>query len=135
MKTETTVHGNGSPRLFGIIGFILAILSLLLSLVPCAGYYAFIPGLLSFVFCMIATIAVRKKGEPAGLFIAGMIVGLLAVLVAFVQYFVFKDAIKGVNKFHEEMDEVIIEEILKPDKDSLSSKHDTVKTSTDTLNR
>lgn len=126
MKIETTNHGNGSPKIFGIIGFVLSIFALVFSFIPCVGYYAIVPGILSFIFSLIATIQLKRRGEGAGLFIAGIIISLLAIVIGLVQYFVFKDAIQAAKRQEEEVDKSFIEKIMEESEDTLQKTGDTL---------
>jgi len=131
MSIEIETTGNANPKLFGVIGFVIAIFALIFSLIPCVGSYAIIPGILSSIFCWIAFTHAQNIQSKTGLYVAGMIMGILAIVIGIIQYFVFKEVYDAKN----EIDNSIEEGLPNAVKDQLmdSIQHETDTTSIDSF--
>lgn len=97
---------SGNPKPFGIIGLIIAIITLILSLVPCIGFYTIIPSIIAIVFCGIAFSYSKKQNEDTSLPLAGMIIGAIAVAVAVYQYYIFKPVFDAKQEIQNSINEV-----------------------------
>jgi heme/copper-type cytochrome/quinol oxidase subunit 4 len=84
------IEFSGNPKPFGIIGLIIAIFSLLFSLIPCVGFYAVIPSFISIIFCLIAFLYLKQKNENTSVPLSGLIIGILAISIGIFQYYKFK---------------------------------------------
>lgn len=106
---------SGNPKPFGIIGLVLAILSLLFSVIPCVGFYAFGPALIGSLFALIAFLHARQTKINFSVPLAGMIVGVLAMGIATYQYIHYKEVFKAKKEFDKGMhklDSVIVDKAL-----------------------
>jgi uncharacterized membrane protein len=81
---------SGNPKPFAIIGLILAIFSFLFSLIPCVGFYAIGPSLMSLAFCGISYAGLKQKQQSTSVAFAGLIVGAIAISIGIFQYYKYK---------------------------------------------
>ncbi len=72
----------------GIFAFVLSVISLFLSFVPCLGMYAVFPGVLAIVLAGVAYMRAKKENAPNGLIIAALIISLLSSSIAVYQYII-----------------------------------------------
>lgn len=105
IETHTYQSSSGAAKIIGIIGFIFSIFSFLFGWVPCIGYYALAPSILSLIFCGLAWLIEQKEGKKVGLYIAGTIISLLAIAGASYQYYNYKATFDAVQQFQEDFDE------------------------------
>lgn len=94
---ETPDNTNSMKTLAGI-GFALAILSLLLSFVPCIGAFGILGAVPALICCGIAYNALRKGSGQTGLATAGLIIGSIALLIGIG----WATLLSGVNNEFEE---------------------------------
>lgn len=132
---------TGNPKPFGIIGLVLAILSLLFSVIPCVGFYAFGPALIGFFFALIAFLHARQTKINFSVPLAGMIIGGLAMGIAIFQYVHYNEVFKAKKEFDKgihKMDSVIVNKALDTLEKSIqqSAKDDSInKAAKDTLKK
>ncbi|MDH4473788.1 MAG: hypothetical protein QE487_14380 [Fluviicola sp.] len=79
-----------SARIIAIIGLVIALLSLLVSLIPCIGYYALVPSVISVICSIVGIIYLKKAGKTASVAVVGVLLGAMAVASAIYQYIEFK---------------------------------------------
>jgi hypothetical protein len=83
----------------GIAALITAIVTFVLSVIPCVGIIAIIPGIIAIVLAAIGLSRASKNSSPRGVLVAGLIIGVVATIIAFSQIFV---AGKIGDKFEKE---------------------------------
>ena len=122
------IEFHGNPKPFGIIGLIIGCFTLLFSLIPCIGFYAIIPALIAFVFCLINYLWRKKHNESKGVPLAGMIICGITIVISITQFIIFKDVYKATNEFqdavHDAEKELIIrtgEQLLENVKEDLEN--------------
>ena len=84
--SETTNTKNG--RGMGVAALVLGIIAAILSFVPCVNIFAVLPGLLSIIFGGVGMSQAKKAGTPRGLPTAGLILGILSIVISITVYFV-----------------------------------------------
>lgn len=96
-KYESLTHG------LGIAGLIIAILTLLVSFIPCFGVYAVFFGVLAiFISGFGLALAITNK-HSKGLIIAALITAFIGCAIAYSQYVALDEATKGIqNKYSEQ---------------------------------
>lgn len=108
---------SGNPKPFGIIGLVIAIFSMLFSFIPCVGFYAVIPSILSIIFCLIAFLYLKQNNQNKSVPLAGMIIGVIALAVGIFQYFnyksVFDEKKELENILNNAIEQKVIEELQK----------------------
>lgn len=95
-----------SARIIAIIGLVIAILSLLVSLIPCIGYYALGPSIVSVICSIVGIIYLKKAGKAASVAIVGVLLGAMAVASAIYQYIEFKAVFDAKNRLENTVEEV-----------------------------
>lgn len=109
-----------SSKALGTAGFVIAIFSLIFSLIPCVGYYALIPSILAIVFSIVGHVNLKKAQKNVGLFITGWIVGVFALVISGFQYYTFHEVFevgeeinRAINDASYEIEEEeVIEDVL-----------------------
>jgi len=100
---------NNSGQNLGIAALITAIITFVLAVIPCVGLIAIIPGIIAIVLAAIGLSQAQKDGSPRGVILAGLIIGVVATLISFTQYFVagkFADHIKS-EKWSNRVEEIV----------------------------
>ena len=118
------VQFSGNPKPFGVIGLIIAIFSLIFSLIPCIGFYAFIPALLGVIFCAVNYMYRKQQKDGIGVPVAGIIVGGVAILIAISQFLIFRgvfEAKAALDDAEQEMVRRVGEKILENAKEKLEN--------------
>lgn len=127
---ETQFSGN--PKPFGIIGLVIAIFSLLFSIIPCIGFYAIIPAFIAFVFCTIAFLYSRQQKQNGSVPLAGMIIAVITISIGIFQYVNYKSVFEAkdeINAITNEAFETITKEALDNALEKDSLKNDSIQKS------
>lgn len=129
-------------------GFILGLIALLVSIVPCLGMYALIPGIISIILAITAFAKCRGIAKaPRGLVIAALIISVLGTSIGTWQFIIIRqstsrfeqvgfdireifridttnqiDELKRIEKEEEEEEESEVEELIRKieEKDTLN---------------
>ena len=88
---------------FSIAGFVIGVLSLVFSFIPCIGMYSAIPGFIGLVLSVIAFVKAKQGNSPKGLAIAAVVICLFAVIIAGWQYTVWQKATEKIDDFTNTM--------------------------------
>jgi phosphate/sulfate permease len=94
--SQPSTAGKG----LGIAGFVLGIVAIVLSFVPCFGMYALFPGIVGIALSAVSINQASKANAAKGLAIAGLVCSILATFIAYGQYSATK---KAVNEFDKGM--------------------------------
>ncbi len=78
--------GNSLAQGLGIAGLVTGIIALIVSFIPCFGIYAFWIGILGALLAGGAIYIASKENLSKGLAIAALVVSILAMTIAFMQY-------------------------------------------------
>ena len=112
MNEESTQTTSNAGKGFGIAGFVLGLIALIFSFIPCLGMYAMFPGVLAIILAAVALMQANKGNGPKGLIIAALIVSLIGTAVAVYQYSVLKEVasaftgeLEGIKENLEELEE------------------------------
>lgn len=65
-----------------IAGFVLGIVAIVISFIPCGGIFAFLPAILGIIFSYIGLLKAKTTGQGKEMAIAGLILSILAILFA-----------------------------------------------------
>lgn len=115
----------GNPKPFGIIGLVLAIFSMLFSLIPCIGFYAIVPGFISVIFCFISYSYLKHKNESVAIPLSGLIIGVVAVSIAIYQYYTYQavfDKKTEIERSIKKMEHEILESVLEDYKENIEKE-------------
>jgi len=81
VKTNTGQNLGVAALITGIITFVLAV-------VPCVGIIAIIPGIITIVLASVGLSQANRNNSPKGIVVAGLVIGIVAILISFSQVFV-----------------------------------------------
>ncbi|MES2555432.1 MAG: hypothetical protein V4604_04730 [Bacteroidota bacterium] len=95
-----------SARIIAIIGLVISILSLLVSLLPCIGYYALVPSVISLICSIVGIIYLKKAGKTASVAVVGTLLSSLAVASSIYQYIEFKAVFDAKERLENSVDDL-----------------------------
>jgi hypothetical protein len=81
------VKANAGQNL-GIAALITGIITFVLAVIPCVGVIAIIPGIVAIVLAAVGLSQASRYDAPRGIIIAGLVIGVIAVMISFSQMFV-----------------------------------------------
>ena len=79
---------TSSGQNLGVAALITGIITFVLAVIPCVGIIAIIPGIITIVLASVGLSQASRQNSPRGLLIAGLIIGIIAVMISFSQVFV-----------------------------------------------
>ncbi|MCE3258759.1 MAG: hypothetical protein K0S12_400 [Bacteroidetes bacterium] len=103
-NTTTPANGNAGKGL-GIAGMILGIVAIIVSFVPCFGWWAVVLAVVGLVLSVVSMSQAKKAGASKGMAIAGMICSILAIIIGSIWIFIIaKATTEGADMFKEAME-------------------------------
>jgi hypothetical protein len=81
------VKSNSAQNL-GIAALITGIITFVLAIIPCVGVVAIIPGIITIILASVGLSQASRQNSPKGILIAGLIIGIIAVMISFGWLFV-----------------------------------------------
>lgn len=113
-NNASTPSGNG--RGLGIAGMILGIVAIVVSFIPCFGWWAMVLAVVGLVLSAISMSHAKKAGASRGMAIAGLICSIIAIIIVIVWITLFakgidmaKDALEqsgAMDSLAKAMDEI-----------------------------
>ncbi|MGD0583429.1 MAG: hypothetical protein ABR974_10840 [Bacteroidales bacterium] len=79
---------SNSVQNLGIAALITGIITFVLAVIPCVGIIAIIPGIITIVLASVGLSQASRNDSPRGVVIAGLIIGIIAVMISFSQIFI-----------------------------------------------
>jgi hypothetical protein len=98
---------NNSGQNLGIAALITAIVTFVLSVIPCVGLIAIIPGVIAIVLASVGLSQAARNDSPRGLLIAGLIIAILASLISVSQVFVAGKIASKADKWPGDIQNII----------------------------
>lgn len=98
---------NNSGQNLGIAALITAIITFVLAVIPCVGIIAIIPGIIAIILASVGLSQAARNSNPRGVLLAGLIIGIIASLIAFSQIFVAGKIAQKTDKWPNEIQNVI----------------------------
>ncbi len=127
-QNNTTTPAANNGKGLGIAGMILGILAIIVSFVPCFGWWAIVLAVVGVILSAISMAQAKKANAPKGMAIAGLICSILAIIIGSIWIFVIAKAVtEGGAMFKDAMEK-------SGAMDSLTKAMDQLKQLTDTLN-
>lgn len=131
------VKSNSGQNL-GIAALITGIITFVLAVIPCVGMIAIIPGIIAIVLASVGLSQASRNNAPKGILIAGLIIGIVAFMISFSQFFVAGKIAKHADKWPTDIQNIIDEvksDVLKDIEDSnisikIQSDGDTIEINT-----
>lgn len=113
-QTQNPVPGQpgSKPRPagqnLGIAALITAIITFVIAVIPCVGLVAIIPGIIAVILAAVGLSQASKSESPRGVLIAGLIIGVVAIMISFSQVFVVsKIARKAQDSWPSKLENVL----------------------------
>lgn len=117
VETKTT-----AGQVMGIIGIVLAVISLILAFIPCVGVVAFLPAGIAIIFSIISIVQATNGYGSKGLGIGALVVSIISTLIAALWFAVFSGSLMLDNAFNGNADlEIFGKEFSKKFKNDFSS--------------
>lgn len=98
---------NNTGQNLGIAALITAIVTFVLSVIPCIGLIALIPGIIAIILAIVGLSQASKNNSPRGLLIAGLIIGVLATMISFSQVFIAGKIANNVDKWPNDIQKIV----------------------------
>ena len=90
---------TNSGQNLGIAALITGIITFVLAVIPCVGMIAMIPGIIAIVLASVGLSQASRNNSPKGILLAGLIIGIVAVMISFSQFFVIGSFAKHADKW------------------------------------
>jgi phosphate/sulfate permease len=98
---------NNSGQNMGIAALITAILTFVLAVIPCVGLIAIIPGIIAVVLGSVAMSQANRDNSPHGVALAGLIIGIIAIMISFSQIFVARKIANHADKWPKQIENIV----------------------------
>ena len=98
---------NNSGQNMGIAALITAIITFVLSVIPCVGLIAIIPGIIAIILASVGMSQAARNNSPRGVLIAGLIIGIIASLISLSQVFVAGRLAQKADKWPGDIQNII----------------------------
>ena len=96
-----------SGQNLGIAALITGIVTFVLAVIPCVGIVAIIPGIIAIVLAGVGLSQASRQNTPKGILIAGLIIGIIAVMISFSQVFVIGRISKRADKWPKDVQSIV----------------------------
>jgi hypothetical protein len=98
---------NNSGQNLGIAALITAILTFVLAVIPCVGLIAIIPGIIAVVLASVGLSQASRNNSPHGVPLAGLIIGIIAIMISFSQIFVAGRIARKADKWPGKIENIV----------------------------
>jgi len=98
---------NNSGQNLGVAALVTAILTFVLAVIPCVGLVAIIPGIIAIVLAAVGLSQASRNNAPSGLPLAGLIIGIVAVMISFSQIFVAGKIARKADKWPNKIEDIV----------------------------
>jgi predicted PurR-regulated permease PerM len=106
IKIMEDVKNNPGQNL-GIAALITAIITFVLSVIPCVGLIAIIPGIIAIILASVGMSQAARNNSPRGVLIAGLIIGIIASLISLSQVFVAGKLVQKADNWPGDIQNII----------------------------
>ncbi len=97
MNNPNEIKGSAAGQGLGVAGFVLGLIALILSFIPCLGMYALLPGIIAIIFSAVAFSQASSANAPRGLIIAALVISILGTSIATWQLTAIRHATRGIG--------------------------------------
>jgi hypothetical protein len=98
---------NNSGQNLGIAALITAILTFVLAVIPCVGMIAIIPGIIAIVLASVGLSQASRNDAPHGVPLAGLIIGIVAIMISFSWIFFAGKIVHRADKWPEKIQSIM----------------------------
>jgi hypothetical protein len=78
-----------------------------LAVIPCVGLIAIIPGIIAVVLASVGLSQASKNNSPHGVALAGLIIGIIAIMISFSQIFVAGRIARKADKWPGKIENIV----------------------------
>jgi phosphate/sulfate permease len=96
-----------SGQNLGIAALITGIVTFVLAVIPCVGIIAIVPGIIAIVLAGVGLSQASRQNSPKGILLAGLIIGIIAVMISFSQVFVIGKISRHTNKWPKDIQSIV----------------------------
>jgi len=89
---EEQIQKSNAGKGLGIAAFVVALVAIVISFIPCLGMYALVPGVIAIILAIIAFSQAKKGNGAKGLIIAALIISIAGTAIASWQLYVIMNA-------------------------------------------
>lgn len=100
---------NNTGQNLGVAALITAIVTFVLSVIPCVGLIALIPGIIAIILAIVGLSQAARNDSPRGLLIAGLIIGVIATMISFSQVFIAGKIANNADKWPNDIQKIVDE--------------------------
>jgi hypothetical protein len=114
-------YKSNSAQNLGTAALITGIITFVLAVIPCIGIIAIIPGIITIVLASVGLSQASRNESPKGVQVAGLVIGIVAVVISLSQIFVGARLASNSSKWPEDIRNAIDEvksDVLKDIKDN-----------------
>jgi hypothetical protein len=98
---------SNSAQNLGIAALIVGIITFVLAVIPCVGIMAIIPGIVTIVLASVGLSQASRNNSSKGVILAGLVIGIVAMLISFSQIFVAGRFARHADKWPSDIKEAI----------------------------
>ena len=98
---------NTTGQNLGIAALITAIVTFVLSVIPCVGLIAVVPGIIAIILASVGLSQASRTNSPKGLLVAGLIIGIIASMISVSQVFVARKIAQQADKWPNEIQNIV----------------------------
>jgi len=102
-------HKSNSAQNLGIAALITGIITFVLAVIPCIGVIAIIPGIITVILAAVGLSQASRSESPRGVLVAGLVIGIVAIVIAFSQIFVGAKIASNSDKWPQDIRRAIEE--------------------------
>lgn len=95
---ETNQQQSSAHKVLGIIGLVLASIGILISLIPCLGFYGIFPAAIGLILGIVSLVLGGKVNAPKGIALTAVVLAVLACGIAIFQYKKAEKFVKDIEK-------------------------------------
>lgn len=100
---------SNSGQSLGVAALITGIITFILAVIPCVGMIAIIPGIIAIILASVGLSQASRHESPKGILIAGLIIGIVAVMISFSQFLVIGKIAKHADEWPTDIQSIIDE--------------------------
>lgn len=98
---------NNTGQNLGIAALITGIITFVVAVIPCVGLVAIIPGIIAIVLASVGLSQASRNNSPRGVLVAGLIIAIIASLIAVSQIFVATKIAHNAGKWPGDIQNII----------------------------
>jgi hypothetical protein len=98
---------DNSGQNLGIAALITAIITFVFAVIPCVGFIAIVPGIIAIVLASISLSHAARNNSPRAVPLAGLVIGIVALLVSFSNVFIVSKFADGAKNWPGKIENIV----------------------------